>query len=84
MKLPGEAWLEFKIIGIHFINPATFRPKEFGVETYWGTPRITFSQLFLGMLNEVNQMMILLEATSSYPLYLSFKRKKQRSIYYLG
>ena len=26
MKLPGEAWLEFKIVGDELVQTATFRP----------------------------------------------------------
>jgi len=39
MKLPGEAWLEFKITeenGLSFLNQtATFRPKGLGGRLYW-------------------------------------------------
>jgi hypothetical protein len=34
MKLPGQAWLEFKIINT--LYQATFKPREFG-ENYTGT-----------------------------------------------
>ena len=30
MKLPGEAWLEFKIVKDSIFQTATFRPKGYG------------------------------------------------------
>ena len=35
MKLPGEAWLEFKIQGQTFIQTATFRPRGLLGRLYW-------------------------------------------------
>jgi hypothetical protein len=35
MKLPGDAWLEFKIIGNELIQTATFRPKGLLGRIYW-------------------------------------------------
>ncbi len=35
MKLPGEAWLEFKIIDSELIQRATFRPKGILGRLYW-------------------------------------------------
>jgi uncharacterized protein YbjT (DUF2867 family) len=35
MKLPGEAWLEFKIEGNELIQTATFRPKGLLGRLYW-------------------------------------------------
>jgi uncharacterized protein YbjT (DUF2867 family) len=35
MKLPGEAWLEFKIIDKQLIQTATFRPKGVWGRVYW-------------------------------------------------
>lgn len=35
MKIPGEAWLEFKIIGEELIQTATFRPLGLAGRIYW-------------------------------------------------
>lgn len=35
MKLPGEAWLEFKLTDTHLIQQATFRPKGLLGRLYW-------------------------------------------------
>jgi hypothetical protein len=39
MKLPGEAWLEFKTVskddGVYLEQKATFRPKGVGGRLYW-------------------------------------------------
>ena len=35
MKLPGEAWLEFKIENNQLIQTATFRPKGLFGRLYW-------------------------------------------------
>ncbi len=35
MKLPGEAWLEFKIEGSTLIQTVTFRPKGLVGQIYW-------------------------------------------------
>ncbi len=35
MKLPGEAWLEFKIINSELFQTATFRPKGLLGRSYW-------------------------------------------------
>ena len=35
MKLPGEAWLEFKISGNKLHQTATFRPQGIGGRIYW-------------------------------------------------
>ena len=35
MKLPGEAWLEFKIVGQTLFQTATFRPHGVWGRCYW-------------------------------------------------
>ena len=35
MKLPGEAWLEFKIVGTTIYQTATFRPRGLWGRMYW-------------------------------------------------
>jgi len=35
MKLPGEAWLEFKIVGTTIYQTATFRPRGLWGRLYW-------------------------------------------------
>jgi hypothetical protein len=35
MKLPGEAWLEFKISDQQLVQTATFRPRGLWGRMYW-------------------------------------------------
>ena len=35
MKLPGEAWLEFKIVDDELVQTATFRPLGVAGRLYW-------------------------------------------------
>lgn len=57
MKLPGEAWLEFRIVendGIHFIEQtATFRPKGLLGRLYWYTVLPFHYFVFEGMLKNL-------------------------------
>jgi hypothetical protein len=45
MKLPGEAWLEFKIIGNTLYQSATFRPRGIWGKLYWYSV-LPFTDLF--------------------------------------
>ncbi|MCC5917235.1 MAG: SDR family oxidoreductase [Cryomorphaceae bacterium] len=49
MKLPGEAWLEFKIINQSLIQTATFRPKGVLGRLYWYLVTPFHGFIFKGM-----------------------------------
>lgn len=53
MKLPGEAWLEFKIINNTLYQAATFRPKGFLGKLYWYSVLPFHCFIFNGMLNKL-------------------------------
>ena len=53
MKLPGEAWLEFKIINNTLYQSATFRPKGFLGKLYWYAVLPFHGFIFEGMLNKL-------------------------------
>ena len=53
MKLPGEAWLEFKIENNVMIQQATFRPKGLTGRLYWYSIAPFHSFIFKGMGNNI-------------------------------
>lgn len=53
MKLPGEAWLEFKIINNTLYQSATFRPKGIWGKLYWYSVLPFHGFIFNGMLNKL-------------------------------
>lgn len=57
MKLPGEAWLEFKIVekdGVdHLLQTATFRPRGLLGRLYWYSIGPFHSLVFNGMASEI-------------------------------
>lgn len=57
MKLPGEAWLEFKITGTgdnaKLVQTATFRPKGLYGRLYWYLLAPFHSIIFSGMMNSL-------------------------------
>lgn len=55
MKLPGEAWLEFKIINNTLYQSATFKPKGFWGRMYWYAVLPFHGFIFQGMLNKLIQ-----------------------------
>ncbi len=55
MKLPGEAWLEFKIINNTLYQSATFRPKGIWGNLYWYSVLPFHGFIFEGMLNKLIQ-----------------------------
>lgn len=55
MKLPGEAWLEFKIIGNTLYQSATFRPKGIWGKLYWYSVLPFHGFIFKGMLKRLIQ-----------------------------
>lgn len=53
MKLPGEAWLEFKIIHNTLYQSATFKPKGIWGKLYWYAILPFHGFIFNGMLNKL-------------------------------
>ena len=53
MKLPGEAWLEFKIIHNTLYQSATFRPRGIWGQLYWYSVLPFHGFIFNGMLNKL-------------------------------
>jgi len=53
MKLPGEAWLEFKITNNKLIQTATFRPLGLMGRLYWLLVYPFHGFIFQGMINEL-------------------------------
>jgi uncharacterized protein YbjT (DUF2867 family) len=53
MKLPGEAWLEFKIVKNKLIQTATFRPLGLSGRLYWYAVFPFHGFIFKGMLNKL-------------------------------
>ncbi|MDX1651854.1 MAG: SDR family oxidoreductase [Brumimicrobium sp.] len=53
MKLPGEAWLEFKLEGGRVIQTATFRPKGLKGRLYWYAVWPFHGFIFKGMLKRI-------------------------------
>ncbi|AOZ98360.1 SDR family oxidoreductase [Flavobacterium commune] len=53
MKLPGEAWLEFKIIGNTLYQSATFRPRGIWGKLYWYSVLPFHGFIFNGMLRRL-------------------------------
>lgn len=55
MKLPGEAWLEFKTIGEQLQQTATFRPKGIGGRLYWYAVYPFHAFIFNGLLRKLTR-----------------------------
>ncbi|KAF2328128.1 SDR family oxidoreductase [Flavobacterium ginsenosidimutans] len=55
MKLPGEAWLEFKIIGNTLYQAATFKPRGLMGKAYWYCVLPFHGFIFDGMLKKLIQ-----------------------------
>ncbi len=53
MKLPGEAWLEFRIINDTLIQTATFRPLGLKGRLYWYSVMLFHEFVFRGMINRL-------------------------------
>ena len=54
MKLPGEAWLEFRIINDTLIQTATFRPLGLWGRLYWYSVLPFHAFIFNGMLKNIS------------------------------
>jgi hypothetical protein len=52
-ETPGEAWLEFKIIGNTLYQSATFRPRGIWGKLYWYSVLPFHGFIFNGMLNKL-------------------------------
>jgi uncharacterized protein YbjT (DUF2867 family) len=55
MKVPGEAWLEFKIKNDKLIQTATFRPHGILGRLYWYSVVPFHGFIFTGMINKITQ-----------------------------
>jgi uncharacterized protein YbjT (DUF2867 family) len=55
MKLPGEAWLEFKVVDTILYQTATFKPNGFLGKLYWYSVWPFHGFIFNGMLNKLIQ-----------------------------
>jgi len=53
MKLPGEAWLEFKIAGNLLTQTATFRPLGLWGRLYWYCMLPFHGFIFKGMIRNI-------------------------------
>ncbi|PBJ10210.1 SDR family oxidoreductase [Flavobacterium sp. ACN6] len=53
MKLPGEAWLEFKIINNTLYQAATFKPRGILGKLYWYSVLPFHGFIFNGMINKL-------------------------------
>jgi len=53
MKLPGEAWLEFKVVDDYLEQTATFRPLGLLGRLYWYSVLPFHGLIFSGMLNKL-------------------------------
>ncbi len=56
MKLPGEAWLEFRIVGDKLIQTATFRPLGLGGRIYWYLVYPFHEIIFEGLIKNLTQI----------------------------
>ncbi|MFO7670100.1 MAG: SDR family oxidoreductase [Bacteroidales bacterium] len=55
MKLPGEAWLEFRITEKILYQTATFRPRGLWGRLYWYSVLPFHAFIFRGMINRIGQ-----------------------------
>jgi hypothetical protein len=55
MKLPGEAWIEFRIDGHKLIQTATFRPRGIFGRLYWYSVYPFHGFILPGMINEITK-----------------------------
>ncbi len=55
MKLPGEAWLEFRIVGNQLVQTATFRPLGLLGRLYWYSVLPFHGFIFKGMITNLTK-----------------------------
>ena len=69
MRLPGEAWLEFKILatpsGDQLVQTATFRPRGVFGRLYWYAVLPFHGFIFNGMIREIAKPIVLRNAARS-------------------
>lgn len=53
MKLPGEAWLEFRLVEDELVQTATFRPKGIWGRAYWYMVYPFHGIVFNGLIKEL-------------------------------
>ncbi len=53
MKLPGEAWLEFRVENDQLVQTATFRPLGVAGRMYWYSVYVFHGFIFSGLLNKL-------------------------------
>lgn len=56
MKLPGEAWLEFKIVDGELVQTATFRPLGVAGRLYWYLVYPLHEIIFLGLIRKLTNI----------------------------
>lgn len=56
MKLPGDAWLEFKIVENKLKQTATFRPRGLTGRLYWYAVLPLHGLIFRGMINKITKI----------------------------
>jgi uncharacterized protein YbjT (DUF2867 family) len=55
MKVPGDAWLEFRIVDKKLIQTATFRPRGLMGRLYWYSVLPFHGFIFKGMIKEITK-----------------------------
>jgi hypothetical protein len=55
MKLPGEAWLEFKVVDGKLVQTATFRPLGLAGRLYWYSVLPFHGFIFKGMIRNITK-----------------------------
>jgi uncharacterized protein YbjT (DUF2867 family) len=55
MKLPGEAWLEFKVVDDKLVQTATFRPLGLAGRLYWYSVLPFHGFIFKGMIRNITK-----------------------------
>lgn len=55
MKLPGEAWLEFRLVGEELVQTATFRPRGIWGRLYWYMVFPLHGIVFNGLIKELTK-----------------------------
>jgi len=55
MKIPGEAWLEFRVEGHELVQTATFRPKGVWGRLYWAMVYPFHGYIFSGLLARLTE-----------------------------
>ena len=55
MKLPGEAWLEFKVVQDKLIQTATFRPLGLAGRLYWYSVYPFHGVIFKGLIKKLTK-----------------------------